>query len=179
MRKIIKNLKIWQQLLIVSILFAIPIIVLLFFLLSSHNKSIQNTKYEISGLEFLDPVHSIISSLPKYHCYALSSKICNINANTELKTIEIKIDSYFDILINSLNDYSNILNINDKILTNLGKEYLLPNKLKQQWEKYKSIPLTSEISLLKEEYLALLNNILSLNRYIANESHLILEPDLD
>lgn len=179
MKRILKKIKIWQQLLIVSFLFAIPIVVLLLFLINSHNRAITMTETEIAGQKFLEPLHSIISLLPKYQCNILSSKICNTNLKDDLENIEQKIEHNFNLLIGSLKDYAQILKVTQQDLAKLDKENLLPNNLQAQWQNYKSISSNEQTSVIETEFISLFNNVLALNRYIADESHLILDPDLD
>lgn len=179
MKRILKKLKIWQQLLIVSFLFAIPIVVLLLFLINSHNRAITMTETEIVGQKFLEPLQSILSLLPKYQCNILSSKICNTNQKEDLENIELKIENDFSLLNNSLKDYAKILKVTQQDLAKLGKEHLLPNNIQAQWQNYKSMSSIEETSVVETEFISLFNNLLELNRYIADESHLILDPDLD
>lgn len=66
----IRNLKIWQKLMLAGALAVIPVLMLSLLFLRSRNEQIARTQAELSGLEFVSPLRRFIESLPQHRTAA-------------------------------------------------------------------------------------------------------------
>ena len=68
----LNNLKIWQKLILVSSLLALPIAVLLYLFVSSKETQIVHTQRELEGLEYVAGLLPLLEELPKHRDTALA-----------------------------------------------------------------------------------------------------------
>jgi methyl-accepting chemotaxis protein len=174
-----KKLKISQKLLISSLFFAIPITILLYYVITGFNRDISFADKEISGIRTIIPVQSIISLIPDQ--WALTNEIRS--GKTEYLTIrdsvEIKIDSAFAMLLSFSESNEKALALTPDDLISVGKQDIQPRKLKSSWEELKGKLNVSAPQFNEEDYNLFYKKLIEFVRYVADKSNLILDPDLD
>jgi serine phosphatase RsbU (regulator of sigma subunit) len=157
-----------QKFTLIGLLFAMPLTLVIYLLISEINGQINFAQKEIYGNQYLRPLRQLRQQIPKLqllddqHLYKNSSR-------PEIRAeLETKIDSKFYTLSNTYNRLGNILNATEDF-----------NRIKGNWQRFKD--RRHEFSL--ETYDFLYQNLaLDINKLSANigdNSNLILDPDLD
>ncbi|HPT27647.1 MAG TPA: hypothetical protein PLZ95_14600, partial [Bryobacteraceae bacterium] len=66
----IRNMKIWQKLVLAGALAVIPVVMLAVLFLQSRNEQIARTQAELAGLEYVTPMRQLLERLPQHRSAA-------------------------------------------------------------------------------------------------------------
>ena len=189
MNTLFKKMKISGKLFISAAAFALPIAVLLYYVISGFNKDIYFTQKEIYGNKYLKPLSAALTNIDKHQrlCYIfnylsnndLQDKIdIDIFAN-EMEICENKISEAFDELYNVNQKYGHHMETLPADLHKSGREEINPATIAQKWNDLARKCENMDPGELNERHKMINKDVLSLIRYIGNKSNLILDPDLD
>jgi methyl-accepting chemotaxis protein len=89
----IRNLKIWQKLLLAGALAVIPVVMLSLLFLQSRNEQIARTQAELSGLEYVSPMRRLIESLPLHRSAASAVLSGDSSAGRALSDARTRVDA--------------------------------------------------------------------------------------
>ncbi len=165
---VFSNTKVWQKLIFVVLLVAIPLVVSVYLLVSNQNESIAISQKEIHGVEFVLPVQHMAGSIAKHR--GISSAV--LNGGDELK-------SQLAPVVNSIEN--NIVEI-DKLNELYGVELKTTDKwavIKQKWNALKLSYQNMDVKQNFSAHSDVINDVLALSTHIGDTSSLILDPDLD
>ncbi len=178
-----KNIKLSYKLILSTMVFMLPICVLLFFVINGYNKDIDKSYNEKNGNIALGSVVDLTNDIIEYHNLINSIRINDIERNNN--TIKIQqnllkdsIDNLIQKVIKNCNIYNNKINQNIKLQNNTNLDYS-PKNLQNLWENIKKYSENYDLSSLNHNIDIFYNNSLLLIRFIADESGLVLDPDLD
>lgn len=165
---VLNRMKLWQKLILMVAVLMVPTVYLVTLLIKEKNISIDLTRNEISGVEYLKPVYSLLTDVIDHrgmHHLALSGDT-SIRSQLQDKEQEIK------------TDLAQIAEMENRNGSNLktGEHW---QAIKNGWES-----LQDQLQgLSKEESLArhttLINNIIALITRVNDTSGLLLDPEPD
>jgi twitching motility protein PilJ len=87
------KMKIWQKLIVIGMMMTIPICVLLYMFVSSRNIQIRSTREELTGLEYVTPLRSLLEHIPQHR--GTANAVLNGDASLipQLESIEPLIEA--------------------------------------------------------------------------------------
>jgi methyl-accepting chemotaxis protein WspA len=178
-----KNLKISVKLLLSTVVFVFPIGVLLYFVIYVFDKDISNAKNEKIGNIALGGLVSVTNDVIEFHNLSLlkrsdPSVFEKYYGNTFIDNIASSIDSGFSQTLINCKVYDTkikSISINDSKFLNKSFE---PQKLFDIWKKIHS-EYSRNNAINDSSYKTFYDGSQTLARFIADESGLILDPDLD
>ncbi|MDQ1265458.1 MAG: Methyl-accepting chemotaxis protein [Bacteroidota bacterium] len=181
MKKITQKMTIANKLLAISLIFAIPIAILLYYVVSGYNGYIKFTEKEIYGVELLKPLSKLLTSVTEHKRLTVVSQYSrgmeySIEQTERLQT---KIDSAFKELFTLSYNNGDFLECSDNQLKSQGLYTLIPQNIYSDWQKLRLgwDKLSFEDNENRHQQIILA--LKSLIRYIGDKSNLILDPDLD
>ncbi|MFO7446013.1 MAG: ATP-binding protein [Ignavibacteriaceae bacterium] len=154
----LSNYRVSVKLALISSAFILPVIVLLYFLISEQNIRIDFAQKELYGNEYLRPLKKLLELAPAYKHLNHNRK----SSDTDIQDVQNKVDEVFAGLKITEKRLTGILNTKDKY-----------NQLVLTWDKLKRNPHDVE---LNNEFILEIKMYIS---YVGNVSNLILDPDLD
>ena len=179
MKHYVNRLKIAHKLLISSLAFALPIAVLLYFVISGFNHDIYLAHMEVRGNQLLAPLERLVSLIPHHqrltHAYLAGNKA----VLNEITLIATRIDESFSRLRGEAGKADTAFQIDAHSLKQAGMEQLLPERIQQRWQTVRSMWRNNTVEHNDFEHLYLSISTTSLIKRIGDMSHMILDPDLD
>ncbi len=165
----LSHIAIGRKFALISVLFAVPILVLVYLLAENINTQISFSTKEEQGAQFILPSMNIARNLITY-----GNERRNKSAVSRELTREI--DKQFAKLIEAQNQFGAELNFTSEALARSGFENSLPSKMLDKWESIKSNRSGQEADTLSHELFAEIQNAI---QHATDHSNLILDPDLD
>lgn len=179
MKQYVNRLKIAHKLLISSLAFALPIAVLLYFVISGFTYNIYMARMEVRGNQLLAPLERLVSLIPRHqrltHAYLAGNKA----VLNEITLIATRIDESFSRLLGEAGKTDAAFQIDEHSLKQAGMEQLLPERTQQRWRAVRSMWRSTTAEHNDFAHLDLSISITSLIKRIGDVSHMILDPDLD
>lgn len=166
----LNKIKIGAKLGALSIMFMLPIAILLFMLVVEKDKNIEFAKSEISGVEYIVPLQSLLSNVATYR--GLSNTYLNGN-----ESISSQLPAAKEKVINDMQ----LIDVNE---TRLGAKLDTSSqwkRFKKDWEVLQATIQTDDLSAADVfgMYTKLIKSITTLITHVGDTSNLILDPDLD
>ncbi|PZU95732.1 MAG: diguanylate cyclase [Pseudanabaena sp.] len=167
---LMNRLKYPQKFFLISLLFVIPLALVMGLLITELDSRIEFTQKEIYGTRYLRPINRLWQYLPERQLFLQrqsyqQSQLSNESqSDQKIESLEIKINQEFETL--------------SELEIELSKELNLEQKLKRLKERWR-ILVDSQEKLGFRSHDLLINEINALHRYIVDYSNLILDPDLD
>ncbi|MFA5510933.1 MAG: methyl-accepting chemotaxis protein [Candidatus Kapaibacterium sp.] len=170
-----KNIKISFKLILTTVVFVIPISVLFYYVMLSFDKDIGKAQSEIKGNNALSELVEMTNDVIEYHNLHILKGVDypvyeKYYGDQYLLKLADSIEKSSEGVISSMSIYKNKINL----LANYDTDssFLKPIELKELWNNILKNP---DIEYFNEFYSA----SLKLTRFIADESGLIADPDLD
>lgn len=88
----IRNMKIWQKLVLAGALAVIPVIMLAVLFLQSRNEQIARTQSELAGLEYVTPMRQLLERLPQHRSAAGVLLNGDASAGPVLTNVQAQVD---------------------------------------------------------------------------------------
>ena len=148
----LRNLKLWQKLGLLSLAFVIPTMVLVVLLRQEKNIAIDFADKERAGVKYLAGLKAVLEGLPLYGMSGDSGS-------------QAKVEGGFRLLEAAEREYGDQLNTAQKLST-----------LRDQWQKTQSSSDPANRSARTEQ---LIQTVVDTFAYVGDSSNLILDPDLD
>lgn len=161
-------MKITNKLLLVAAGFLIPILLLIYLLVSEKNIAIDFAEKELHGAEFLEPLQSISAFLPIHEFITINL----ISRKTPVKEKLLEVQNKIDENFHSLEQFSTVFSKSRVALSRV-------NLLKQKWIKLKIAAEKGSLEFLEEKYRSLRQDIKNIIKHVGDESNLKLDPHLD
>src|SRR5687767_8540087 len=148
----LRNLKLWQKLGLLSLAFVIPTLVLVVLLRQEKNISIDFAEKESAGTKYLAGLKSVLERLPLYGMSGDSSASAKVEGGfRQLDALE--------------RQYGELLNTSQRLTT-----------LKDQWQKTSGSASPADRAARTEQ---LIQSVVDTFAHVGDTSNLILDPDLD
>jgi HAMP domain-containing protein len=161
-----KNLLISQKFMFIAVAVSIPIIVLSYFFVAEKNQSIQFTRAELDGTQYLRPLRQLAGDVAAHRDLASAVLAGDASFAAELDKRSAMIDDDFK-----------------EIAAQQAKSDLAApedlESVRTDWQNLKSKTPTLELDQSFEQHSRYLSKILQFTALIANESNLVLDSDVD
>jgi twitching motility protein PilJ len=165
----LKDVPVGQKLALIALALALPIALLLFFLVQRDNASANFAAKERRGVEYLKPVVKLFEVLPTH----LAQSVAVLNGNANAEQARLGAAEVVDAAIAQI----------EAVDAKYGLEFRTSEQLadlKAKWEAIKTQHSILNSQLTIERHNAIINtNIIGLIKAVADNSNLILDPDLD
>lgn len=165
----LSNIPIGRKFALISILFATPILVLVYLLAQNINDQISLSFKEEEGVRFVLPITQIARDLVLY------SKERGSNKSRE-HALSQEIDIHFGELLKVYDQLGQNLNFTPEGLARSKIPESLPSAMQQEWEAIKSDAYGRETN---SKIFALFSDAQNAILHATDHSNLILDPDLD
>ena len=165
---LLNRLRFPQKFALISLLFALPLGLVIYFLCSNINEQVEIARLEIDGTEYLTPLQKLGEQLPQAMSLAHASLEKQAFAAEHLPTRQAEIDGTMEQLAEL------DARLGDRLHTTQNFRVL-----RAAWEDLKDqLPkLTPDIS--DDQFRKLSQQVRDLMAYVGDTSTLILDPDLD
>ncbi|MEG3847315.1 SpoIIE family protein phosphatase [Microcoleus sp. herbarium19] len=152
----------------IGFLFALPLTLVMYLLISEINSRVDFAQKEIYGNQYLRPLRQLREYIPKLQL--LDDRGLNHNlSNSDIRAdLEAKIDANFQSLANTDRQLGQILLTSDRF-----------NIIYQTWENFQLHRSQWSIETYDVVYQKLTSDINRLSAHVGDTSNLILDPDLD
>ncbi|MBD1829703.1 SpoIIE family protein phosphatase [Microcoleus vaginatus GB1-A2] len=157
-----------QKFTLIGFLFAIPLTLVMYLLISEINSRVDFSQKEIYGNKYLRPLRQLREYIPKLQLLNYQSLNANLSNSESRANLEAKMDANFQSLANTDRQLGKILMCTEKI-----------NKIYQDWQNFKLRRSQWSLETYDFVYQRLAADINRLSARVGDTSNLILDPDLD
>ncbi len=157
-----------QKFILIGFLFAMPLTLVMYLLISEINSKIDFTQKEIYGNQYLRPLRQLREYIPKLQLLNYHDLNTNFSQPDSTANLESKIDANFQFLANTDRQLGESLVSTDKI-----------NNIYQNWQNFKLRRQQWSLETYDVVYYKLAVDINRLSSHVGDTSNLILDPDLD
>lgn len=162
------RLKYAQKFILLSVIFVIPLIVLLVSLLTELQGDIQTAKNEKTGVNYIKSIFPVVIQVQQHREVAEEFLNGDTSAKAKLDEIEQQVTTLLTSIDAEQKGIADQLQVTDQW-----------KKIEQEWDELKSntTKLTQQTSF--EAHTQLIDKILDLNLFAADQSGLTLDPKID
>ncbi len=157
-----------QKFTLIGFLFAMPLTLVMYLLISEINSRVDFAQKEIYGNEYLRPLRQLREYIPKLQLLNYQPLNTNLSLADTRADLEAKMDANFQSLANTDRQLGNIL---------MSKANF--NKIYQDWQNFKLRRSQWSLETYDFVYQRLAADINRLSARVGDTSNLILDPDLD
>ncbi len=157
-----------QKFTLIGFLFAMPLTLVMYLLISEINSRVDFAQKEIYGNQYLRPLRQLREYIPKLQLLNNHDLNPNLSNSDPRKVLEAKIESSFQSLANIDLQLSTTLMVSKKF-----------DKIYQDWQNFKLRRRQWSIETYDFVYQRLAADINKLSLRVGDTSNLILDPDLD
>jgi len=157
-----------QKFTLIGFLFAMPLTLVVYLLISEINSRVDFAQKEIYGNQYLRPLRQLREYIPQLQLLNYERLNQNLSQADPGSDIETKIDADFQVLANTDRRLGNILTSSENF-----------NKIYQEWQNFKLRRSQWSLDNYDSLYQSLLADINRLRARVGDTSNLILDPDLD
>jgi len=157
-----------QKFTLIGFLFAMPLTLVMYLLISEINSRVDFAQKEIYGNQYLRPLRQLREYIPKLQVLNYQGLNPNLSNPDPRANLEAKIDANFQSLANTDRQLGQILVASDKF-----------NNIYQSWQNFKLRRSQWSIETCDVVYQRLASDINRLSAHVGDTSNLILDPDLD
>ncbi|MEG4329655.1 PP2C family protein-serine/threonine phosphatase [Microcoleus sp. herbarium5] len=157
-----------QKFTLIGFLFAIPLTLVMYLLISEINSRVDFSQKEIYGNQYLRPLRQLREYIPKLQLLNYQPLNTNLSLPDTRADLEAKIDKNFQSLANTDRQLGNILMSSEKF-----------NNIYQDWQKFKLRRSQWSVETYDFVNQRLAADINRLSAHVGDTSNLILDPDLD
>ncbi|MEG4029491.1 MULTISPECIES: SpoIIE family protein phosphatase [unclassified Microcoleus] len=157
-----------QKFTLIGFLFAIPLTLVMYLLISEINSRVDFSQKEIYGNQYLRPLRQLREYLPQLQLLNYQPLNTNLSLPDTRADLEAKMDANFQSLANTERQLGNILMSSEKF-----------NTIYQDWQNFKLRRSQWSLETYDLVYQRLAADINRLSAHVGDTSNLILDPDLD
>ncbi|MEG4234862.1 SpoIIE family protein phosphatase [Microcoleus sp. Pol11C3] len=157
-----------QKFTLIGFLFAIPLTLVMYLLISEINSRVDFSQKEIYGNQYLRPLRQLREYIPKLQLLNYQPLNTNLSLPDTRADLEAKMDANFQSLANTDRQLGNILMSSEKF-----------NKIYKDWQYFKLRRSQWSVATYDFVYQRLAADINRLSARVGNTSNLISDPDLD
>ncbi|MEG4573161.1 PP2C family protein-serine/threonine phosphatase [Microcoleus sp. N3A4] len=157
-----------QKFSLIGFLFAIPLTLVMYLLISEINSRVDFSQKEIYGNQYLRPLRQLREYIPKLQQLNYQPLNTNLSLPDTRADLEAKMDANFQSLANTDFQLGNILMSSENF-----------NKIYQDWQNFKLRRSQWSLETYDFVYQRLSADINRLSARVGDTSNLILDPDLD
>ncbi|MEG4083035.1 PP2C family protein-serine/threonine phosphatase [Microcoleus sp. POL10_C6] len=157
-----------QKFTLIGFLFAIPLTLVMYLLISEINSRVDFSQKEIYGNQYLRPLRQLREYLPQLQLLNYQPLNTNLSLPDTRADLEAKMDANFQSLANTDRQLGNILMSSEKF-----------NNIYQDWQNFKLRRNEWSLETYDLVYQRLAADINRLSAHVGDTSNLILDPELD
>ncbi|MEG3934419.1 SpoIIE family protein phosphatase [Microcoleus sp. T2B6] len=157
-----------QKFTLIGLLFAIPLTLVMYLLISEINSRVDFSQKEIYGNQYLRPLRQLREYIPQLQLLNYQPLNTNLSLPDTRADLEAKMDANFQSLANTDRQLGNILMSSEKF-----------NNLYQDWQNFKLRRSQWSLETCDLVYQRLVADIDRMSTHVGDTSNLILDPDLD
>ncbi|MDH5471416.1 MAG: methyl-accepting chemotaxis protein [Gammaproteobacteria bacterium] len=165
---VFKKMKVWQKLSMAGLVFFLVAAALVGTVISMEEEGIRFAKKEIQGVQYLHHVRDVMEHMPKHRGMANAY----LSGQKEFKSKVIAQRAIVDEHLNDLREYNQ----------EFAEEFHTEDKLKtiiNDWDSLKSETFDLTVQESFKRHTDLLEKLIAFIAYVADQSNLILDPELD
>ncbi|MCX5808495.1 MAG: methyl-accepting chemotaxis protein [Proteobacteria bacterium] len=179
MKKYFNRLKILHKIIISGLIFALPICILLYYMISGFNNNIDFARMEIWGSRLLTPLTRLAELIPEHQLLVRLYLQGDTFAQEKIDVSTKKIDESFAILIAEGKKYEKVLRIDEKSLKAREMEKIHYSKVYKIWQELNKNCKNNSTVQNDIEHEMVLQPIQALIKRLGDTSNMVLDPDLD
>jgi len=176
---LLQNLRIWQKLTLIGVVFVLPIAVLLFFVISSMNADSQFSIREKEGNHYQRPLEQLFLHISQHKLLAERYLNGSHDVGSAISDTEREIHSSFSNLMELQRQYGKELLVTQEELAKRQREHVIPETIQKEWDALEKDWKQDGVDVSNEQHLHLIQDVRVLMTHIGDTSNLILDPDLD
>jgi len=174
-KTLFSRITISRKLLLISISFSLPIVVLLGMLVVQINSSINFARWELSGNEYLRPLVELLDLIPQNE---LAIKFAGPSKD-QLSQLHSRIDKAFAVLEAVNQKSGETLQFTAEGLAKRKREHVVLENVKREWQELRAGAERLAPAALQEQHRHLVADLRMMITHVGDMSNLILDPDLD
>ena len=178
MRSILRTLSIRQKLLISSLLYILPLAVLLYFTISGIRSDIRSAELEIEGTRIVRPLEDLMKFIAQHRTLAYSHSQGEKELESELTDTAKRIDGSFAALLSESDLLGRDLGLDDESLRRADMDGIQPARIKESWDKLQMSMGELIPEMCDLEHSNIIAKIRRLITRVGDTSNLILDPEL-
>jgi methyl-accepting chemotaxis protein len=173
------SVRIAHKLMVISLSFAMPIAVLLYFVVTGINNDISFAQYELYGDRYQRPLELLLEHIPEHKFLARRFLGGEKGLESGLRRLQGQIDETLGSLAAEDNQIGEPLQFTDEGLSKRKRETARVAALTEAWNtlKFDLATLTADSS--DEKHAAVIATVRTMITHAGDTSNLILDPDLD
>lgn len=179
MKKYFIRLKILHKIIISGLIFALPICILLYYMISGFNNNIDFTRMEIRGSRLLTPLTRLAELIPEHQLLVRLYIQGDTSVQEKIDVSAKKIDESFAILTAEGKKYEKALRIDEKSLKAREMEKIHYSKVYKIWQELSKNYKNNSTVQNDIEHEMVLQPIQALIKRVGDTSNMVLDPDLD
>lgn len=174
-----KSMRIWHKLTLISMCFALPIAVLLYFMVAGINNDIRFAQLEVYGNRYLRPLMQLLDHVPRHQLLANQLLGGDPKVAYALRSQQAEIANDLDALAEVDRAIGGDLQFTDEGLGKRQRDKARVQVLQPEWRRLRDglESLSPEESM--REHRKLMDTIRTMITHAGDTSNLILDPDLD
>ena len=170
----VKKMKITTKLTVSSLAFALPIAVLLYFMVAGVNASIRFSTMELYGDAYQRPLEKLLEALPAHQRLLTRMSQGVSGLDTQLADVRRRADQAFAELKEASSLYGEDLQFTDEGLALRKRSHLKVPLMEEKWRRLKAATAPMD-----EDQASLVQDVRDMITHAGDTSNLILDPDLD
>lgn len=177
MRKYFDRLTILQKISVCGIIFALPIVVLLFYMISGFNHDIRFARLELDGCRLLAPCQTLARLVPEYQLLARLYGQGDKTVEEAANGLAQEIDKQFALLQNECEVLETALQISESSLKQAGIEGGHVKDIYGAWQNLKI--KWKDVVWNEDFHTRVLKPIHDLIKRVGNTSNMVLDPHME
>src|SRR2546423_869302 len=133
-----KNMKLWQKLTTIGLSYSLPIAVLLYFVTTEINRSVDFAQWESYGNEYQRPLEDLLSLLPQHQWLARRFLSGDRSVEVELSIRRSALDKAFEALAGVNNKLGVNLQFTDEGLGKRKRAHVKVENVRSEWQSLES-----------------------------------------
>jgi hypothetical protein len=178
-RNPVRSLRISHKLTLISLCFALPIAVLLYFMIAGINDDIRFAELEIDGNEYQRPLFRLLDRVPRHQLLANQLLAGDQKAAYALRSQQAEIEEDLKALADVDFRIGTRLQFTDEGLDKRQRGTARVEVLRENWNRLRNGLESLSPEESRREHLKLVATIRTMITHAGDTSNLILDPDLD
>jgi HAMP domain-containing protein len=164
----LRRLRIWQKFTLIAVAFAIPIVVLAYFLMIETQKVIDFSRAEVDGLSYLAPLRKLVADVSLHRDLSMAVLVGDQSFKEQAAKTEALIEADFKAAEGEDAKYADQFGRTDQL-----------KELKQLWQSLRANMATFNAAENLKQHGMLIKAATRFTNELGNASNLILDPDVD
>ncbi len=179
MKRYLDKLTILQKILVSSIIFALPILVLLFYMVSGFNRDIRFTRLEIAGTTLLTPLEELARLVSEHQLLVRLYIEGDKTLEGQINGLAGEIEKQLGTVRKEVKRLERPLQITEKNLKDAGIENGYVTDVARNWENLRNNWKNNGTFQSDDAHEMILKPVRRLIKRVADTSNLVLDPALD